>query len=110
MSEPRELAIAAEPEAVAFVQQCAAMTSGAAPVAALIYGRFSDEVDDNFRVMVYESLDAARRDFSDSILVRVPGMVPLLVESRFLPIVAGKTMVLHSDVLEFRDGPLRSVT
>ncbi len=69
------------------------------PVAALIFGRFSDESEDNFRIAVSERSELSIGPDGKGALYQVHKLGLLYVPNRLVAAVKGKSLGMQNDIV-----------
>ncbi len=73
------------------------------PVATLIYGRFSDESVDHFRIAVSERSSLSVGPAGSGAIYRVPMLGDLYIPDRLVEMVRGKSLSLENDLVVLRE-------
>ena len=98
----KDIALTVTEEVIEFVQSLINSLHLKDPVPALIYGKFGDEKEDNYRVSLSERSELQQHASGKGFIVKVRGINELFVPSELEPFISGKTMLLVEDAVEFK--------
>ena len=98
------LDIEIDPEVVNFVSNCLNGLGMEDPVPVLIYGKFSDEPNNNFRLSLSERTGLLSPATGKGIIYTVPGLNELFVSNEHRSKIENKRMSLVNDCVIFSTG------
>ena len=72
------------------------------PIPVLIYGKFSDEKENQFRISIQEKSEFKKYNKNNGAYIGATGIPDIFVDKSFENIIKNKTMILVNDTVKFK--------